>query len=718
MSAIKNVAPWAFLDLQRKRGKLADYLHNPETVKNGVEAGQLKITEKFAEECILESMPSDTPDEDTKRATQLLVYLVETGHIDEGYFFYLARPDDKGLSDGDQAWLLNSRNGESSYDQVLDVPEMVYSYLHDYELLRPSAMNLSLVEWMLDNVDPDEAAFQNLVSCTLDKAHDFAEFLVERSPRFPYIATKSRVDYLAVSGDVNEKYFALSVICGVQTDQELMEINVENEGRLARIVSETAGLYAAAEIEQYSRYCENVVSDVVRAMGILEVKAAVLDPAASEELTSSIVEVGLYEQTVVNCSVGLSNEGFHVDAGVSAIDVAASNKSSKVWGNIERAPEVFADEYLKSTDCLTCTEDTFLALVNLNMKQETRVRFTNAYSGAVNLLCEIEDSSVWDAVLKSASVPCNVRNMADYLSNYGATRSWVAFVNDANDFSIGEDPDDGLKSLIVNHVLKAVGLDDSRYEVFAQALDNYSVSSVPNGVQGSKLAILYDNKTLGMTVASLTAMRSGYDGGFCLPYIDGALEEYMDLLASCRGTDQEISAVLGLNHAKRLGLQAELVNLLRSPIALEDYHDNVTAEKLIEGSKLLDTSYENALMRYGRSRYLDEKLANLAARMPSERLMKADIDREVIAASIPHSSAQKRLEIIRGAASWNWSDLEAVLRAFSLSELDSILANGHPKRSELSSETVQVIDTLVAANRASISEEGRVYLRRMISAAK
>ncbi|ANE22815.1 hypothetical protein AAY81_06410 [Denitrobacterium detoxificans] len=269
MMAIKNVAPSVFIDLERRRGALYKYLkdlsgENVDPVFLRPH-GFKKILDPY---CKTSFSESGFPDGYIENVVEFLSYLIKSGFVDEGYYFYIARPDSKRLSDRDRAWLMMARNGSSNYQWALDAPESVLEYLHDYEFLKPSTMNLSLAEYMSTSCSTENQAFKNMIECAFGEASDFGSLAVSRLPRFPFSVIERIPDFLLSEGNFDKSLFVLSVVsgsllqgtmCAEQVDSEpclawLLDADAMNNGAIARVLSDSAGLYSPEQITLFGGF--------------------------------------------------------------------------------------------------------------------------------------------------------------------------------------------------------------------------------------------------------------------------------------------------------------------------------------------------------------------------------------------------------------------------------------------------------------------------------
>lgn len=712
MAVVKNIAPSVFLDLQRKRGELYEFLSNPSAEEDGAEKDAMRVSVEQIDKWVGIEEPNP---ERRSRAARLLAYLIESKSIDEGFFFYFARPDEKGLTDNDRSWLLNARNEKMLYEHPINNPETVCTFLHDYEYGKPSRLNLDIVSWVIENTDPESSEIVNIAECTSGKAKDFAALAIERIPKFAYTISRVRADYLSGVDEAQRGLFALSVIGGAGGSDELTQIDDANGGLLKQVVAASAGMYTSADIDCFKEVYPSIVDDVIWALDVFGQKANRLSDTSCAELTSRMVEEGCYVQSDGNCRIALGIDVKDLGEFGYVCDLLALHKESHAWKNIAKDPDRFVDEHLGDTEKLVCSEASLLDLLNLKLSFHARSRLLEAYTGEVASLASITDKTCWDAALEHKTVACSYGNAMAYLDMFGATPKWIKFMNDASNLEgLVTHADETDKQLIARHVLGARELSVQRYEDLVELLDKRSITDIPGNLGNDKLKALFLRNVPAISRNSLSMMRSAFEGGYCLSYISGDIAGYADAIRGSSGIDDEIAAVLELDQVQEPVLREQLVNSLRLAIPITSKHTDETVALLIEKNMIDDSSRVDALKRYGRNKELDAKLAKYAASSKIDVLIAADASTNLLVAAIPYCSEHMRREILKMASTRDWSELEPLLHAFDSEELDAIAQGKRPAINDLAPEPQGIVRILASAGRASIGSDGRVSIRKTV----
>lgn len=720
---IKDAFPSLFAGLQGRCGAFYNLVSKP---VNG-EPEQHTTSERISE-AIRNAKQGEK--EELTAATDLIVYLLDHGYLDRGYYFYLAYPDPNSLNEEDRAWLMQARNETRNFCRPLHSVQDVVTYLDDIDFGDEHMLNLDLLRWSLENPER-QGKFNDITQCMISKAPELVPEAVNRVASFPARALEVYPDFFLQVEGIDRKRFLLSIAEKFSDDSEkINKIDQDNDRILSSTMQDSVGALTEEDLSDFND-SHDICPRIVATRQTLDVRIDNLSPLASSALLEMIAASHGYIMSESNCRAICD---VFCDPGHTRQDVLERmrvSRSDLIWDGAVSAADEFVDDYVGdgSGTRICCDEDAFLELVNCNMRsRDLRRKLIGAYDGHITDIGSVADNNVWNAVLAIKGLEKSYSNAFKAMGVVHASDAWIRFINSFDEFSptyaVGamqsKDSDEYVVSdadiqNVENLALNRDGLNDDKYEALLRLVPHGSLAEVPTSVSDSKKRAALLSYKVALNLATLTEARTLLDEDGLCSYEVEFIDDFISVERQTRrGTDAEMVRLL-CTFSDDSGSKANvtsIVGFLRSQVdSLTDLSD-VAVLALMSAGRISGVADKSLMQRFGRLQQLDDLIVRHLLQMNAQGLVKSAPSVTALCAAMPKANLNQQVMIIEYACRQLPGGLRAILGAIGDPDIDSILGGRRPRRDSLDPRSGQIADTLCRMGMISIGENGQIYVQQ------
>lgn len=720
--ALKNAFPEIFKGLQEKSGKLY-HLLNADEKSPSKERSNLRKAERGE---IVDAIKEDSGDAgDSDKVVDFLMYLIPGGYLDEGYFFYLAYPDEKALSRNDRGWLLRvrgrSEHENEDYRTVLDRPDRVYAYLQPYSFNDPRMLNVSLLQWVIENKKDTSKALESIVRCIVSCHSEFGKLAVVDVPLFPPAATSiDETFYQEMQEDnaeavVDRTRFVIPVIGeNAHEEDQLRKIDTDNDGFISDELRESAGGYESELLATYQDLYPDIEKRIADAAVALGIEVEEFTSEADGDLVESIARNAVYLMTPKNCEIICNRFCDPEHAEVDTIDRLKASRHDVAWDIITDNADYFIKEYMQDNNAkLACTQDAFLELINLDATDDSRRILIKHYSGEkIGTIASIASVTVWADALESQIIEFNHSNVLVTLEKLGAIKQWADWVNAYEDFDLSQTELDPVwLESIRNEALACNVLGQKHYETFAKASGKDSCQVVPPNIDSDKIKVLFRFGILALNSQTLATARQYLDEKDLCDYELGRIELFITINNQVGGaTDKELSNITERMTDNDEHIDA-VVNLLGQPICASESMSNAVIASLYSKQRLDAKSYPEVVSRYKQNGILDKIIIQIVSNLDESSLIECKPTVELMCDCLPQCDGNQIAKLLLYAGKYQKNAVMSILRAIKDNDISSIVRGEHPLYNKIEESIRPIIEVMKSLNILAVGSNNRVYLK-------
>ena len=718
---LKNAFPSLFADLQHGHGDFYDLVM--ELPKEGVtQCPVLDRINKTIQSCAQEEVK-----EELSNASGLVAYLFNHGYLDRDYCFYLAYPDSNSLHEKDRAWLMGARNGTRNFSTELKSVQNVMTYLDDQDFDNPCMLNFKLLQYSLEQNELQDE-FKAITRCMVSNAPEFIVEAVNRIPNFSARALEVYPDLFLRVKDLNSKRFLLSVAETYSDDSEkIVEIDEENGGVLSYTLQNDAGKFTEEELKDFNS-SKDIYSNLVTMCRVLNIRFDHLSQTASISLLKTVAENHIYVMSESNCRV-ICDVFCDIDhTKQDTLDRMRVSHTSLVWDMVRGSTDKFVDDYvgIEKEVCVSCSESTFLELINSEMTSTSRRKIINIYNGHIANIDSIKDHNVWNAVLEAKILEKNYSNAFKTIGPVNASQHWCDFINSFDEFSprrVTEDMSSEnsaeytVSDIDIQHVenlaLNRNDLNDDKYEAFLRLIPHGKLLQVPTAVSEDKKRTALIDFKVALNSDTLMEARSLLNEDDLCVFEFEFIDDFIGVEQQTRyGSDEEMIRLL-----RRLSDEngseeyiSSIVSLLRSQVNdLTGLNDNVVLA-LMSASRISTNDNKNLMLRYGNLPQLDALIVQHLLQMSAPDLMASTPCAAALCVAMETANLNQQVIIIEYICEKSPEDLRKILEVVDSQYINSILEGHRPKYDDLDYHAERIVDALKRMGMIGVSENGRIYI--------
>ena len=718
---LKNAFPSLFADLQHGYGGFYDLVM--ELPKEGMtQWSVLDRINKTIQGCAQEEVK-----EELSNASGLVAYLFDHGYLDRDYCFYLAYPDSNSLHEKDRAWLMEARNGKQDFSTDLKSVQNVMTYLDDQDFDNPCMLNFNLLQHSLEQNELQDE-FKAITRCMVSNAPEFIAEAVNRIPNFSARALEVYPDLFLRVKDLNSKRFLLSVAETYSDDSEkIVEIDEENGGVLSYTLQNDAGKFTEEELKDFNS-SKDIYSNLVTMCRVLNIRFDHLSQTASISLLETVAENHVYVMSESNCRV-ICDVFCDIDhTKQDTLDRMRVSHTGLVWDMVRGSTDKFVDDYvgIENEVCISCSENTFLVLINSEMTSASRRKIVNIYKGHITNIDSIKDHNVWNAVLEAKVLEKNYSNAFKTMGPVNASQHWCNFINSFEDFSPRCATEDissetsveyTISDIDIQHVenlaLNRNDLNNDKYEAFLRLIPYGKLLQVPAAVsEDKKRAALMDYK-VALNSDTLMEARSLLNEDDLCVFEFEFIDDFIGIEQQTRcGNDEEIIRLLRKLSDENGSEEhiSSVVSFLRAQVNdLTGLNDNVVLALMSTGRIGTDVN-KDLMSRYGSLSQLDDLIVQYLLQMGVPDLIESSPCTTALCAAMETANLNQQITIIEYICSKSPGDLQQILRMVGSQDIDSILKGHRLKYDDLDYHAGRIIETLNRMGMISVSENGRIYV--------
>lgn len=720
--ALKNAFPEVFKGLQEKSSGLY-HLLNADEKSSSKERSNLREVEREEIANAIKGNGNDTGS--SEKAVDFLMYLIPGGYLDEGYFFYLAYPDEEALSRNDRGWLLRVRGrGEhenEDYCTVLDRPDRIYTYLQPYSFDDSRMLNVSLLQWVIENKKGTGKALESIVRCVVSSHSEFGKLAVVNVPLFPPAATSiDEIFYREMQeGDSKTKIdrtrFAIPIIGeNAHEENRLKKIDSDNDGFISDELRKSAGGYKSELLASYKDLYPDIEKRIADAAIELGVRVEEFTSEADNDLIESIAGNAAYSMTPKNCEIICNRFCDPEHAETDIIDRLKVSRHDVAWDIITNNADLFIKEYMQDGNAkLACTQDAFLEMINLDAADASRRILIKHYCGErISTIESIASTAIWADALESEIIELNLSNAFVTLEKLDAIKQWADWINAYKEFDLSKTELDPVwLESIRNKALACNVLRQERYEAFAEASGKDSCPAVPTGIDPDKIEALFRFGVLALNPQTIAAARQYLDEKGLCDYELSRIDSFIMVNNQVGGaTVKELSNII-----ERLADDDEhidvMVNSLGQPICASESMGNTVIASLY-GKRRLDTnSYPEVVSRYKQNDVLDKIILQIVSNSDESSLVKCNPTVELMCDCLPQCDGNQIARLLLYAGKHQKNVVLSILYAIEDNDLSSIVRGEHPLYNEIAASTRPIIEAMKSLNILSVGGNNRVYLK-------
>ena len=480
--------------------------------------------------------------EEVKRSPYfaLIQYLIMTGYIDETYSDYMTYFYENSISAGDKKFLRGVMCEKAKpYQYSLQNPKLVINKLKKAYFEEEEVLNFDLLDCLIENSEEyKEQLFLFLKQIIRNEPAEFVGKYLQRDRNRRRFTDILNLEWegagawiLSKEGleDVRKNY-VVDTLCVSSADM-LAEINQDD------VLKEY--------IESHEEVLEVVDQDVALVMqGIqsLGVKIKSLDYGnVNKKLFEQIYQNNVYELNPEMVNIILEHV-YHIGTEDIYWEMNLTQIFMKTNEPLTQYVEAYIGDYIKvvleKTNRICDIENIVLHVLNhVNVSDEEKCDYIDRLETSITHISEVENSELWEHMMKRKLVQQSAENMCDYYfqSGNGMDEYLVDFINGSRKSLTVDMVDvnrlygDNAKTNMLTSVVCCNDLEDEKYEKLVKSFHLYWTNFTKEGIAEDKMRILVRNDVIRMSKENLTFLRSSYSS--CIEeFIHHSLASYMELI--------------------------------------------------------------------------------------------------------------------------------------------------------------------------------------------
>ena len=515
---------------------------------------------------------------------KLLIFFIRRGYIDETYKDYMTYFYPNSLTANDAAFCRSVTDQNSKLPEyIIENPAMVLKRLPAEYFNQKEVLNYSLLNYLLAEKNPSKQLSLLIKQLAEIDSYDFicGYFTIgselEKFVTVMNIARPTLFYELLSPQKLNNDYlniFARYTLYD-SPDEVIHAANVN--GCLTEFISKNSSFLSIDTLR---------IDRILHGLKLLEVSFLSIEAyTANPKLLNGVYENSLYKITFPNISIMLhkfynlevNNEFTHRN-----YSLILSNPDSPLATFVNENIVDYITEILENCEN-EITDDEAVALEvlnNENIPTNLKQRYISLLKTRLTALSEVNDSMLWEELLKSNDVIAySENNVIDYCFFVGGIFDdilveWVNQQTSSLDFS-----DDGFfngendkRDLFQDTILQCGSLNNSKYKEFSTTIGRIYIKFSFDSIEESKMNILVENDIIEMNAENLLFVRDNYSFAvLCnfiikniLIYIQ-IIEEQNDILQT-NELEYLVSTKSGVSEDK----QIRLLSLISGELSIRD----------------------------------------------------------------------------------------------------------------------------------------------------
>jgi len=355
----------------------------------------------------------------------LLIYLLESGYIDENYSSYISYFHEKALTKTDREFLINIRAYKAKpYNYKLDKIENLLNRIQDHYFGRKVILNIHLLSYLL--------SYENIYQNKLNK---FLEQLKDNSPESKdfidnYIDEGTSIkeffnifskkwselgDYIFINSNYTQekKEKCLSYIISFVEVEDIVVLDKSNLSISSYISNKKDFLISIQDLELYDK-----VKDIIIELSIHF--QALEYPKEWNDLYEFIYDCSLYIINISNIKFFLENKGVNEDDIINNFDTAnyttiMKSGCSHLIEYIEENIDIYLSEIFFNLSSINEEEEYYIKLLNNNnLDYDVLNKIVDKVDTKISDLSKVNGYYVTVMLLTSKKVIPNWRNILHY----------------------------------------------------------------------------------------------------------------------------------------------------------------------------------------------------------------------------------------------------------------------------------------------------------------
>lgn len=262
--------------------------------------------------------------------------------------------------------------------------------------------------------------------------------------------------------------------------------------------------------------------------------------------------------------------------------------------------------YVKQCQKVEDDENTVYKLLSRDdIKQTIRIAYLKLYSDNITNLKQIEDKTIWKAILDSEKIEVSQKNMLDYFfgNELQLDDSLINYINKFPEgmqyklYGLENEYGEGADSKIFVAIVKCNEIENIIYEAMTRACNRHYTSLNVVGVEIDKMNILVKNHIIRMTEENLLFIRKNYGENIHAFILENA-KEYMQLISEETFDEEEMLYLLeqDIPEADKL----TLLSYASEPISIEEKNLSTELQEYI-----IENHYDESDLEYVLAHYSD-----------------------------------------------------------------------------------------------------------------
>lgn len=455
--------------------------------------------------------------------SELLLYLVREGYLDENYHLYISTFHEGRITKNDREFILTIRNfGTANPTQRIDTPREVCKNIREEDFAREYVLNVTLIDYLLENEDENADRIKlavHYISQHFPRTEEFfsAYFTLGKCQR-ELVKTLSREwpeFAAAVVLSENMVSYLSHILKYVDADYISEEMNIKN--LLTQFISQRGELILASGMQLPDNYdCIKKLNVRFDNLYLLEENSALLKYAYEESLYAinphnvkfilekagniddeNFVRGDTFGTKVIDSSI-------HETANLTSI--LASNNSRLREYVEQNLPDYIEYVFLSLPNNTEESASTIKWLMNHEaLGDNLKMQIISKQKYVFETFDELPES-LWTHVLLSEKIAATWKNISMYLSPEESDKAVltnllgrrnVVDVLSSSDFSIDDIGEESSKSLS-NFILNNDAIKDSDYGKLIKRLP-YLYHAFPAGISKEKIMSLAKVGTVTLT---------------------------------------------------------------------------------------------------------------------------------------------------------------------------------------------------------------------------
>ena len=478
----------------------------------------------------------------------LLKYLIRNGYIDETYADYMTYFYENSLSRVDKTFLRSITDKRAKdYTYKLKDPKLVVSRLRLVDFDQEEILNFDLFTYLLQTSPIDY--IERLINQLKDTKNfkfigTYFNITVELSAYIKFLNKSwSEVFSIALSERLltENQIRRYSIFSLYYSDDDIIEL-VNKENCLCDYIS-NARDYLAIDNPDIDR--------LIHCFTLLGVCFIGFDYAElNKNLFRAVYEKSLYEINMENLQLiqrEILEDKNEDDFLHKNYTILYSHPDSSITKYINRNVNEYLDVVLHiSRGTILDDEKAVVAILNnSDLTIEHKQSYISDLRTTIASIKEIEDNSLWVALLDADVVQYSECNIMDCFRTVNLNKSVISYINRCDidlDFSKTE-YDEAIKEKLFDSVIICNDINNLQYKQLLVSLnfiyDNFDIAEISD----DKITILIDTDIIRMTVENLKFMRENYlkwKGYF----IRKNIEKYIGIMDDALFSQEELLEIL------------------------------------------------------------------------------------------------------------------------------------------------------------------------------